>query len=92
VPVVAAAAGGPLDLVDHGRTGLLFDPVEPLSLWRAVAAVARDAALRASLATSAHEQVQGRSWPQLVRELVEHHYRAVQRGRRGVAAGPGVAA
>ena len=29
VPVVAAAAGGLLDLVDPGETGLLFDPARP---------------------------------------------------------------
>ncbi len=85
VPVVAAAAGGPLDLVDHGRTGLLFDPDQPLALWRAVAAVARDAPLRARLASAAHQQVQDRAWPQLVSELVEH-YRAVLARHRPAAA------
>ena len=77
VPVVAAAAGGPLDLVDHGRTGLLFDPVDPHSLWRAVTAAARDADLRSRMAATAREQVQGRSWPDVVAELVDRHYSAV---------------
>jgi len=86
VPVVAAAAGGPLDLVDHGRTGLLFDPDDPLSLWRAVAAAVRDAPLRARLSAAAHEEVQDRGWPRVVEDLVEHHYRAVLlHGRPAVA-------
>lgn len=77
VPVVAAAAGGPLDLVDHGRTGLLFDPADPPSLWRAVTAVVRDEGLRARLADDARAAVQGRSWPELVGELMDLHYSAV---------------
>ena len=86
VPVVAAAAGGPLDLVDHGRTGLLFDPQDRLSLWRAVAAAVRDAPLRARLAAAAHQQVQDRGWRPVVEELVDHHYRAVlTQGRPAVA-------
>ena len=42
VAVVAPAAGGPLDLVRHGRTGLLYDPGEPGVLRRAVAALVGD--------------------------------------------------
>lgn len=86
VPVVAAAAGGPLDLVDHGRTGLLFDPDDPASLWRTVAAVVRDEELRARLAAAGCEAVQGRSWPAVVGDLAENHYRAVLAGRRPAVA------
>ncbi len=86
VAVVAAAAGGPLDLVDHGRTGLLFDPTDPPALWRAVVAVARDASLRERLAEAGRAEVQGRSWPALVDELVEQHYWAVAGpARRAIA-------
>lgn len=78
--VVAAAAGGPLDLVDHGRTGLLFDPADPWSLRRAVVAAVRDAELRVRLSSAAHADVQGRTWASLVDELVGH-YRAVSARR-----------
>lgn len=74
--VVAAAAGGPLDLVDHGRTGLLFDSEDPLSLRRAVVAAVRDRELRDRLAAYARTDVQGRTWASLVDALVGH-YRAV---------------
>ncbi|MFE2579570.1 glycosyltransferase family 4 protein, partial [Streptomyces sp. NPDC059378] len=39
VPVVAPAAGGPLDLVDHGRTGLLVPPRDADAVRNAVASL-----------------------------------------------------
>lgn len=86
VAVVAAASGGPLDLVEHGRTGLLFDPDDRPALWRAVVAAARDAGLRTRLAEAGRAEVQGRSWSVLVDELVERHYEVVvRRAGRAIA-------
>ena len=84
VPVVAAAAGGPLDLVQHGRTGLLFDPSDADSLCREVAALVDDRELRDRLAGQALADVAGRSWSAVVGQLVEDHYLPVL-GRRSVA-------
>lgn len=77
VPVVAPAVGGPLDLVEHGRTGLLYDPAERSSLRRDVEALAEDPSLRASLAAAALRAVARRSWASVVDELVADHYAAV---------------
>lgn len=76
VAVVAPAAGGPLDLVDHGRTGLLFDVADASSLRRQVAALG-DPTTRARLAGAAHARVAQRTWPRLVEDLVQQHYLAV---------------
>ena len=81
VPVIAPAAGGPLDLVEHGRTGLLFDPDQHAGLWRATAALARDEALRSRVRRAGLEQVSTRSWASVVGELTQH-YEAVIAGRR----------
>lgn len=77
VPVVAPAAGGPLDLIEHGVTGTLYDPEAEGDLRATVAAVAADAELRASMAAAGLARVAGRTWSAVVGDLVEHHYAAV---------------
>jgi phosphatidylinositol alpha 1,6-mannosyltransferase len=87
VPVVAAAAGGPLDLVQHGRTGLLYDPADRSSMRVAVQTLVDDPYLRRSLAVRARHQVLDRTWATVVDELVAVHYAAVAApGRRELAA------
>ncbi len=77
VPVVAPAAGGPLDLVQHERTGLLFDPADAGSLRAAVSRLAADDTLRGDLAAAGLRRVAGRTWSAVVDELVTVHYAAV---------------
>jgi phosphatidylinositol alpha 1,6-mannosyltransferase len=77
VPVVAPAAGGPLDLVDNGRSGMLYDPRDQSSLRRAVETLVGDAGLREGLAHRALEQVAHRSWAHVIDELVDVHYAAL---------------
>lgn len=43
-PVVATAAGGPLEIVDHGQTGVLARPSDPASLAAAIAPLLLDRA------------------------------------------------
>jgi len=76
VPVAAPAAGGPLDLIESGLTGVLFDPADPGSLRDSVAELVRNADVRADLAARGLRRVATRGWPEVVRGLVDH-YRAV---------------
>lgn len=77
VPVVAPAAGGPLDLVRSGVTGLLYDPADRSSLTRTVARLAGDPALRTRVAEAALASVAHRPWSVVVDELIDVHYAAV---------------
>jgi phosphatidylinositol alpha 1,6-mannosyltransferase len=80
VPVVAPASGGPLDLVQPGVTGLLYDPEDDAGLRAAVTRLAADAALRQQLGTAARRSVEPRSWTTLGEELVRY-YRHAMAGR-----------
>jgi phosphatidylinositol alpha 1,6-mannosyltransferase len=86
VPVVAPAAGGPLDLVVPGRTGLLYDPADSGALRHAVATLASDRVMRERLADQALEVVRRRSWPAVVDELIDVHYAGVLGGTAGATA------
>ncbi|WFB06336.1 glycosyltransferase family 1 protein [Streptomyces sp. LX-29] len=72
VPVVAPAVGGPLDLVDHGRTGLLVPPGDAVALREAVSVLAADPALRVRLAHQGRAAVAGRTWRAVGDQLIDH--------------------
>ncbi|MFF4591134.1 glycosyltransferase family 4 protein [Streptomyces sp. NPDC001388] len=85
VPVVAPAAGGPLDLVAHGRTGLLVPPRDATAVREAVAALAADPALRALYGDAGRATVEGRTWAAVGDQLIGH-YGDVLAARRLVVA------
>ncbi|MEU4894965.1 glycosyltransferase family 1 protein [Streptomyces sp. NPDC044780] len=85
VPVVAPAAGGPLDLVDHGRTGLLVPPGDATEVSDAVSLLAADARLRATLGRAGREAVEDRTWEAIGDQLIDH-YGEVLAARTAVAA------
>jgi phosphatidylinositol alpha 1,6-mannosyltransferase len=83
LPVVAPAAGGPIDLVGDGVTGFLVPPGDPGALADAVARLAADPGLRASQGRAARQRVLGRTWTALGEELIGH-YEAVLRAGSAV--------
>jgi phosphatidylinositol alpha 1,6-mannosyltransferase len=79
LPVVAPAAGGPLDLVADGETGFLVSPDDAGALANAVAKLAGDPGLRAAQGQAARRRMLGRTWAAAGDELIGH-YRAVHEG------------
>jgi phosphatidylinositol alpha 1,6-mannosyltransferase len=73
LPVIAPAAGGPLDLVDDGATGYLVPPGEPDAFTAMVARLAADPAIRAEFGAAGRRKVLGRTWSALTDELLGHY-------------------
>ncbi|MET8815484.1 glycosyltransferase family 1 protein [Streptomyces sp. NPDC004549] len=86
VPVIAPAVGGPLDLVDHGRTGLLVPPDDAPTLRDAVRALAADPALRAAYGAAGRAAVEQRTWTAVGDRLLAHYADALAARRTAVAA------
>ena len=78
VPVVAPAAGGPLDLVRDGVTGLLYPPEDDAALRRAVARLARDPPLRERMGRAGLAEVTPRTWQALGDQLLAHYAAAIR--------------
>jgi phosphatidylinositol alpha 1,6-mannosyltransferase len=76
VPVVAPAHGGPIDLVQPGRTGYLVGTDDQLR--RAVAMLADDADVRASMGAAARASVAGRTWDRIADELLAHYAATIE--------------
>ncbi|MGV9503012.1 glycosyltransferase family 4 protein [Streptomyces sp. NPDC003642] len=85
LPVVAPAAGGPLDLVAHGHTGLLVPPRDADAVREAVRALADEPALRAAFGAAGRATVEGRTWAAVGDRLIGH-YTDVLAGRRTAVA------
>jgi phosphatidylinositol alpha 1,6-mannosyltransferase len=88
LPVIAPAAGGPLDLVRDGVTGFLVQPGDGQALAGAVARLAADPVLRAAQGQAGRAMVLDRSWPVMCDELIGHYEAVLQARGRPQPAGP----
>ncbi|MFG3204322.1 glycosyltransferase family 4 protein [Streptomyces sp. NPDC048192] len=86
VPVVAPAAGGPLDLVAHARTGYLVPPRDADAVQEAVRELAADPARRLAFGAAARAMVEGRTWAAVGDQLIAHYDEVLAARRTAVAA------
>ena len=78
LPVVAPAAGGPIDLVTDRVTGFLVPPADAGAMASAVARLAADPWLRAGQGRAARQRVLGRTWAAVGDELIGHYEAVLQ--------------
>jgi len=80
VPVVAPAKGGPIDLVQPGRTGYLYPPGDLGAMTAAVRALVGDPAERRRFGAAARAFTQTRTWASLCAQLVAYYGEAIALG------------
>jgi phosphatidylinositol alpha 1,6-mannosyltransferase len=83
LPVVAPAAGGPLDLVRDGRTGMLVPPFHAEGFTAAIAALAADPERRAAFGAAGRVAIEGRTWAAVGDELIGHYEAALRMSAAG---------
>jgi phosphatidylinositol alpha 1,6-mannosyltransferase len=72
VPVIGPNSGGPVDLIDHGVTGLLIDTANPIELLAAVQTIRTSRDFR-QMRIAAREAVKHRSWDYINSQLMDHY-------------------
>jgi glycogen(starch) synthase len=78
LPVVAAEVGGPSEILEHGRTGLLFPPKNVEALAEAVLKLVSDSEFRRRIGLAAAIEVRNRwLWPHVVERMREVYREAV---------------
>jgi len=79
VPCIATAHGGPVDIIEHGRSGLLVPPGDATELADAIRSVVTDRALQSALASGGAAAAREFTADRVV-DRVTDHYRAVLAG------------
>lgn len=82
LPIVASAVGGPAEILDHGRTGLLFSPRDVTALADHLIALVRDRGLRQRLGHAGAEEARlSWTWPNRVAAMREVYAELTQHKR-----------
>jgi phosphatidylinositol alpha 1,6-mannosyltransferase len=77
VPVIGPDTGGPVDLIDHGVTGLLIDTSDPHELLEAVETLRSHSSFDL-MQLAARKAVEHRTWDYINAQLIEHYTDAIQ--------------
>jgi len=87
--VAASAVGGPAEILDHGRTGILFAPRNAGALAEAVLRLANDPEDRSRIAEAGAREVRGKwLWPRIVEKMRRVYEELVPGNRSVVTARP----
>jgi glycosyltransferase involved in cell wall biosynthesis len=78
LPVVAARAGGALDLIREGETGLFFAPGSPADLRAAARELLDAPERRAAMGRAARAAAERRTWSHVLDALLEHYTRVIR--------------
>lgn len=78
VPVIAPRAGGPIDLIEHGINGFLYEPGNPQDLRIAVLKLARNKELREEMGRNGNIGVQRKTWRHLCAQLHTYYKETIK--------------
>ena len=76
VPVIGPDTGGPVDLIEHGITGLLIDTADPHELLEAVATLRNHSSFDL-MQLAARKSVEHRTWDYINAQLISHYQDAI---------------
>ena len=82
LPVVAARAGGSIDLVHDRTTGMLFAPGSVIELRARVAELLAAPLWARTLGRAGRCLAERRSWPHVIADLLRHYTYAITRAER----------
>lgn len=81
-PVVATGAGGPREIVEHGRTGLLVPPGDPQAMTQAMIDLLRSPERRLEMGRQARARFESEyTAGRMVRDTLEVYHRVLSEGR-----------
>lgn len=81
LPAVVSDRGGPRDLIDSGRNGIIASANDPMAFADALEPILRDPALRQRMSIAARESAEGRDWDAVNRGLIESYAQIIATNR-----------
>jgi glycosyltransferase involved in cell wall biosynthesis len=72
-PVVAARAGGVLDIIEHGENGFFFDPAHPREMTPLVQRLKEQPELHRQIADNGLAHARSRSWQATMDQLIDYY-------------------